>query len=130
MLKGRAVYVPLDAAFPTGRLALITANAGLRLVLTHSRFLLVSGESCPQDLVARWHRPCRRFLNVYGPTEATVTATWTVLDPGRPVTIGVPIQAARRRPRVPPCPELNIENNPCTFVIEDSREEPCPHQMS
>ena len=21
------------------------------------RFLLVSGESCPQDLVARWHRP-------------------------------------------------------------------------
>ncbi len=55
------------------------------------RFLLVSGESCPQDLVARWHRPGRRFLNVYGPTEATVTATWTVLDPGRPVTIGVPL---------------------------------------
>ena len=41
------------------------------------RFLLVSGEPCPQDLVARWHRPGRRFLNVYGPTEATVTATWT-----------------------------------------------------
>ena len=55
------------------------------------RFLLVSGESCPQDLVTRWHRPGRRFLNVYGPTEATVTATWTVLDPGRPVTIGVPL---------------------------------------
>ena len=31
------------------------------------RFLLVSGEACPQDLVARWHRPGRRFLNVYGP---------------------------------------------------------------
>ena len=45
------------------------------------RFLLVSGEPCPQDLVARWHRPGRRFLNVYGPTEATVTATWTVVDP-------------------------------------------------
>ena len=55
------------------------------------RFLLVSGESCPQDLVARWHRPGRRFLNVYGPTEATVTATWTLLDPDRPVTIGVPL---------------------------------------
>jgi len=55
------------------------------------RFLLVSGESCPQDLVARWHRRGRRFLNVYGPTEATVTATWTVLDPDRPVTIGVPL---------------------------------------
>ena len=51
----------------------------------------MSGESCPQDLVARWHRPGRRFLNVYGPTEATVTATWTVLHPGRPVTIGVPL---------------------------------------
>ena len=55
------------------------------------RFLLVSGEACPQDLVARWHRPGRRFLNVYGPTEATVTATWTNLHPDLPVTIGVPL---------------------------------------
>ena len=51
----------------------------------------MSGESCPQDLISRWHRPGRRFLNVYGPTEATVTATWTLLDPDRPVTIGVPL---------------------------------------
>ncbi|MBO0852012.1 MAG: AMP-binding protein, partial [Pseudonocardia sp.] len=35
--------------------------------------------------------PGRRFLNVYGPTEATVTATWTVLSPDRPVTIGRPL---------------------------------------
>ena len=55
------------------------------------RFLLVSGEACPEDLVSRWHRPGRRFLNVYGPTEATVTATWAVVRPGRPVTIGVPL---------------------------------------
>src|SRR5512135_1184567 len=55
------------------------------------RFLLVSGEACPQDLVARWHKPGRRFLNVYGPTEATVTATWTPVHPDRPVTIGVPL---------------------------------------
>ena len=46
------------------------------------RFLLVSGEACPHDLVARWHRPGRRFLNVYGPTEATVSATWDVARPG------------------------------------------------
>ncbi|MCQ8187056.1 Pls/PosA family non-ribosomal peptide synthetase [Streptomyces rugosispiralis] len=55
------------------------------------RFLLVSGEPCPQDLVTRWHRTGRRFLNVYGPTEATVTATWSPLAPDRPVTIGVPL---------------------------------------
>jgi len=55
------------------------------------RFLLVSGESCPQDLVSRWYRPGRRLLNVYGPTEATVTATWTDLHPQRPVTIGRPL---------------------------------------
>jgi non-ribosomal peptide synthetase-like protein len=59
--------------------------------LTQLRFLLVSGEACPPDLVARWHRVDRRFLNVYGPTEATVTATWTELQPGAPVTIGVPL---------------------------------------
>ena len=55
------------------------------------RFLLVSGEACPHDLIVRWHRPERRFLNVYGPTEATVTATWTAVDPDRAVTIGVPL---------------------------------------
>jgi non-ribosomal peptide synthetase-like protein len=55
------------------------------------RFLLVSGEACPHDLIVRWHRPGRRFLNVYGPTEATVSTTWAVADPDRPVTIGVPL---------------------------------------
>ena len=55
------------------------------------RFLLVSGEACPPELADRWHRPGRRFLNVYGPTEATVSATWTLLEPGAPVTIGVPL---------------------------------------
>ncbi len=33
-----------------------------------------SGEACPPDLVARWSRG-RRFLNVYGPTEVTISAT-------------------------------------------------------
>ncbi len=55
------------------------------------RFLLVSGEACPRDLIVRWHRPGRRFLNVYGPTEATVTATYAVVDPDRPVTLGIPL---------------------------------------
>ena len=54
-------------------------------------FLLVSGEACPANLIERWHRPGRRFLNVYGPTEATVTCTWNVARPGGPVTIGRPL---------------------------------------
>ncbi len=68
-----------------------TLLATLEDDLPDLRFLLVSGEPCPQDLVDRWSRPGRRFLNVYGPTEATVSATWTLLERGRPVTIGVPL---------------------------------------
>jgi non-ribosomal peptide synthetase-like protein len=59
--------------------------------LPELRFLLVSGEACPRDLVTRWHTPGRRFLNVYGPTEATVTATWALVDPDGPVSLGVPL---------------------------------------
>ena len=53
--------------------------------------MLVGGEACPQNLVARWYRPGRRILNSYGPTEATVTATLTELRPDKPVTIGIPL---------------------------------------
>jgi len=49
--------------------------------------LIVGGEACPPDLAARW-APGRRMVNTYGPTEATVIATWTDLEPGGPVTIG------------------------------------------
>ena len=55
------------------------------------RLLLVSGEACPPDIVARWHRPGRRMLNAYGPTEATVTATLAEVVPGAAVTIGTPL---------------------------------------
>ncbi|MPV87877.1 amino acid adenylation domain-containing protein [Georgenia ruanii] len=68
-----------------------TLLATLEEDLPELRFLLVSGEACPRDLIVRWHRDGRRFLNVYGPTEATVTATWDVVDPDEPVTLGVPL---------------------------------------
>ncbi len=55
------------------------------------RTLIVGGEDCPGHLVERWARPGRRILNTYGPTEATVTATWGELRPGRRVTIGRPL---------------------------------------
>lgn len=55
------------------------------------RLLILGGEPCPQDLVTRWRRPGRRVVNTYGPTEATVIATFADCEPGRPVTIGRPV---------------------------------------
>lgn len=68
-----------------------TLLASIDVDIPDLRFILVSGEACPQDLVARWSRPGRTFVNAYGPTEATVTCTWTDLVPGKPVTIGGPL---------------------------------------
>ena len=59
------------------------------------RLLILGGEACPADLVTRWARPGLRLVNTYGPTEATVIATWTDLHPGRPVTIGRAVPNAR-----------------------------------
>ncbi len=53
--------------------------------------VIVGGEACPPELVARWGTG-RRMFNAYGPTEATVMATLAgPLDPTEPVTIGGPI---------------------------------------
>jgi len=61
--------------------------------LPQMRYSLFCGEALYDDLVSEWSRciPNALVQNVYGPTEATVTATWTLLDPDRPVTIGVPL---------------------------------------
>jgi non-ribosomal peptide synthetase-like protein len=90
-LVGQELWEFLDANRVTALCCVPTLLATLDHDLPGLGFLLVSGEACPADLVARWHKPGRRFLNVYGPTEATVTATWTPVEPGRPVTIGVPL---------------------------------------
>lgn len=52
------------------------------------RTLVLGGEACSNELVSRWARPGRRMLNTYGPTEATVVATWADCVPGEAVTIG------------------------------------------
>ncbi|WP_018352466.1 non-ribosomal peptide synthetase [Longispora albida] len=53
--------------------------------------LAVAGEAAPLDLVARWHGG-RRMINVYGPTENTVTTTLSgPLSATGPVPIGTPI---------------------------------------
>nr|WP_268982560.1 non-ribosomal peptide synthase/polyketide synthase [Streptomyces sp. HF10] len=42
----------------------------------HLRTLIVGAEACPAGLVDTW-APGRRMINSYGPTEATIVATWT-----------------------------------------------------
>jgi amino acid adenylation domain-containing protein len=60
------------------------------------RTLVVAGEACPRELVDRW-APGRRFVNAYGPSEATVCGTLAVCAPGapEPPPIGRPIQNVR-----------------------------------
>ena len=53
--------------------------------------LVVAGEACTPDLVARW-APGRTMLNAYGPTEGTVCATIGRVEPGEPApAIGRPM---------------------------------------
>lgn len=59
--------------------------------ISSMRLLIVGGEACPADLVRRWCRPGRRMVNTYGPTEATVIATFADCHPDRPVSIGRPL---------------------------------------
>jgi non-ribosomal peptide synthetase-like protein len=55
------------------------------------RLLVFGGEACPANLVKRWYRPGLRIMNTYGPTEATVIATYAECHPDKPVTIGQPL---------------------------------------
>ncbi|CAE6772832.1 Linear gramicidin synthase subunit B [Xanthomonas arboricola pv. corylina] len=55
------------------------------LAQTCARLVVIGGEKASADSVARWHHACARhpcqLLNTYGPTEATVYATATLLEP-------------------------------------------------
>lgn len=55
------------------------------------RLLILGGEAFSDSLARRWCRPGRRVVNTYGPTEATVIATYSDCDPAKPVTIGRPL---------------------------------------
>ncbi|MFA5709879.1 amino acid adenylation domain-containing protein, partial [Mycolicibacterium sp.] len=52
--------------------------------------LVTGGEACAAELVASW-APGRRMFNAYGPTEASIWVTWSVLRAGESVGIGAPI---------------------------------------
>ncbi|CUS06827.1 unnamed protein product, partial [Tuber aestivum] len=54
------------------------------------RLLILGGENCPHELLLPWHSSGLRIVNTYGPTEATVIATYADFDPLHKITI-VPI---------------------------------------
>ncbi|WFR73872.1 condensation domain-containing protein [Prescottella defluvii] len=61
--------------------------------------VVVGGEACSADLVARWVTGGRKMFNAYGPTEATVASNISdALVPGRPSR-----SAARSAARTPTC---------------------------
>ncbi|WP_445529273.1 amino acid adenylation domain-containing protein, partial [Streptomyces cyslabdanicus] len=77
------------ALIPPAALASVPTEAATHL--THFQTLIVGGDACPPELVARW-APGRRMVNAYGPTEATVAATIsTPLTADGPVPIGTPV---------------------------------------
>ncbi|MFI6865729.1 amino acid adenylation domain-containing protein [Nocardia sp. NPDC050406] len=70
-------------AFLTPAVLALTDPGGLPAVTT----VVTGGEACPPAVLRTWGSG-RRFVNAYGPTEATVIATLGALEPERPVTIG------------------------------------------
>jgi non-ribosomal peptide synthetase-like protein len=49
---------------------------GQTQLLPNVRLIITGGEACSKELMARWATGGRRFFNTYGPTEATVIATY------------------------------------------------------
>jgi amino acid adenylation domain-containing protein len=77
-----------NITLPPSALALLPVGA-----LPDLQTIVVAGEACGAELVARWATPGRRFFNAYGPSEATVWATVAECeDAARRPPIGRPIQ--------------------------------------
>jgi amino acid adenylation domain-containing protein len=87
------------AVLPPAVLATLTPGAA---GFPDLRFLLTGGERCPAETLERWSES-RRFLNAYGPTEASIFVAAKTIEPrgetGLPaptvVSIGRPIPGAR-----------------------------------
>ncbi|KAJ3317540.1 hypothetical protein HDV06_001502 [Boothiomyces sp. JEL0866] len=53
--------------------------------------VMVIGEACPFSLKERWCNQLK-FVNAYGPSEATISSSAVALEKGQPITIGKPLQ--------------------------------------
>ena len=73
--------------------------------------IVSAGEACSSEIVARW-APGRRFVNAYGPTEATVCTTMIILEDGE---------------RVPP---IGQPINNFQVMVLDANQHPLPQGMS
>jgi amino acid adenylation domain-containing protein len=83
------------ALIPPAALATLPAEVA-ETGLPAFRGVIVGGDACTAELVARW-APRRRMINSYGPTEATVVSTWSepLAPDGRGPSIGRPIWNTR-----------------------------------
>jgi amino acid adenylation domain-containing protein/non-ribosomal peptide synthase protein (TIGR01720 family) len=79
------------ALIPPVAMATVPEVAQGKMALPDLRTLVLGGDACTEDLVARW-APGRRLINAYGPTESTVVTSWSdPLVPGGTPPIGRPI---------------------------------------
>ncbi|KAJ3580398.1 hypothetical protein NPX13_g164 [Xylaria arbuscula] len=59
------------------------------------RLIIVGGEPPNQRLIQRWSRPGRNIYNGYGPTETTISSLMGRVFPGKPITLGRPMNNSR-----------------------------------
>jgi amino acid adenylation domain-containing protein len=102
----RVVLAPSETLHSPSRLAALIRQTGITFAslppavlnllpagpYPDLRILMVGGEALPSELARRWIRPGLRLVNAYGPTEATVNATYAELDAATrmPPPIGFP----------------------------------------
>lgn len=84
-----AAVAPTTVCLPPSLIAALAQD------IPSARVVVVAGEASTASLVTRWAAG-RRLLNVYGPTEATIAATWADTARGDdPTTIGRPLPGYR-----------------------------------
>ncbi|HYO59265.1 non-ribosomal peptide synthetase [Archangium sp.] len=93
---GTLVFAPPEALLPGPEMARFIKNNGITHLAMATpalaalpfeadsplRTVVVGGEACPAELVDRW-APGRRFIQQYGPTEASITAASMRCEAGK-----------------------------------------------